>query len=179
MTTTIIRTNKQTVEIIKNDDGTIQVLNSTGISIQNPGNFITSMGGVDAILSKCEEIEGTFADFMQGLRDMQNHQKEVEAEKRKNLVPNAYAVMENEDSTVQEVFQAFQSIRKIDTGWFATEKAFLDNKRVKEFLLSKIGSYTATPFDNGEVIIKAENSKFSNKRHAGYDSLYDLFEITL
>lgn len=179
MKTLIIKTNKQTLEVINNNDGTINILNGAGKQIPNIGNFINSMGGVDSILSNCIEIDTTFSEYIQERNIKLKEAKENRLANQLNSLKEAYAIIENEKSTVQEVFRAYQSTRKIDTGWFASDKAFLENKKVKAFLLAKIGSYTITPFDNGEVIIKTDKEKYSNIRHFGYKSMYDLFEVEL
>ena len=177
MKTLILKTKKHVFEVINNNDGTINIINADGNQIPNIGAFINCYGGVEAILRNCTEIDITFHEYMQERSLQLKEAKERRLVNILNSLKDAYSIIESENSSVQEVLLAFQSIRKIDTGWFASDKAFLENKKVSEFLLNKIGSYTVTPFDNGEVIIKAKNTKYSNVRHFGYNSMYELFNI--
>lgn len=142
MKTQIFKTNKQVLEVINNNDGTINIINADGKQISNIGNFINTIGGVDVILNNCITIDISFAEYMQERSLQIKEAKERRLVNKLNSLKDAYSIIESEESTVKEVFNGFQSIRKINTGWFASDKTFIENKKVRAFLLAKIGSYT-------------------------------------
>ena len=49
-----LRTNTRDLDVVVNNDGTITIAGE-GKPINNPGQFILQMGGVDAVLARCKE----------------------------------------------------------------------------------------------------------------------------
>ena len=49
-----LRTNTRVLDVVVNNDGTITIT-CEGKPINNPGQFILQMGGIDAILARCKE----------------------------------------------------------------------------------------------------------------------------
>lgn len=68
MKTLAFRTTTQFINVIKNEDGTLSIFNQDG-QIENAGHFIASMGGIDAVLKRCEEYSGSFADFVSEIKE--------------------------------------------------------------------------------------------------------------
>ncbi|EEX53700.1 hypothetical protein HMPREF6745_0814 [Prevotella sp. oral taxon 472 str. F0295] len=54
----ILKTNKTDYKVVVNQDGTLTItdLRKNNASIQNPGALIMSMGGINGVLLRCEEI---------------------------------------------------------------------------------------------------------------------------
>lgn len=54
----ILKTNKTDYKVVVNQDGTLAItdLRKSNTPIQNPGALIVSMGGIDSVLQRCEEI---------------------------------------------------------------------------------------------------------------------------
>lgn len=49
-----LRTNTRDLDVVVNNDGTITIT-CEGKPINNPGQFILQMGGIDAVLARCKE----------------------------------------------------------------------------------------------------------------------------
>ena len=64
----ILKTNKTDYKVVVNQDGTLTItdLRKNNASIQNPGALIMSMGGINGVLLRCEEIsEENYAEELE------------------------------------------------------------------------------------------------------------------
>jgi len=95
-------------------------------------------------------------------------------EMREKSINEANLVLDNiQDYTPKEIYRAFEVVNKVDFGWSLSQKVFISENPLSNLLLDVIGGYTATPFDDGKVILKTKNGyRYSNKR--GYKSIYEL-----
>lgn len=76
----ILKTNKTDYKVVVNQDGTLTItdLRKNNASIQNPGALIMSMGGINGVLLRCEEISEE--DYAEEL-EKQKVEKEAAAQK--------------------------------------------------------------------------------------------------
>lgn len=71
-----------------------------------------------------------------------------------------------------EIWEAVKWSAKQGHGWGATD-ILLENNPLSKLLLSKIGSYTVSPFDDNSIMIKAGNQRYGTLRK--WKSVEDLF----
>lgn len=64
MKTLILKTNKRVLEVVKNNDGTITILNPDGTKKAGAGSFIVTSGGLDAVMARVIEFDGSLSDFI-------------------------------------------------------------------------------------------------------------------
>lgn len=71
----ILQTNTRTLIVSQNTDGTLYITKANGKPIANPGAFIMSIGGINAVLERCKEY--TEEEFKE------QRKKEIEEAKAK------------------------------------------------------------------------------------------------
>ena len=91
-----LRTNTRVLDVVVNNDGTITIT-CEAKPINNPGQFLLQMGGIDAILARCEEY--TDAEW----------QAEQEREKAAKLAAKD-AAKQRADQLVKERDQAYHNV---------------------------------------------------------------------
>lgn len=160
MKTLILTTNTNDYQVIENEDGTLTISTIHGL-INNPGMFINNMGGTEGIMNKCIEINDSLQNYVA-------NKKRGAEEKRAELKAEKLAKIEKlkDLNTPQSLYEAFCLENKMDTmqGWGLGDRYFLSKNPLSEKIISKIGSYTFAPYDNGAIILKANGKSYSNNR---------------
>ena len=150
------------------------------------GNF----GGLEKFKEELLKVESD--NFEKYLRENNLHPEQRRAKREAahkiNLEVANKKIEELEEKAKEanstiELFRIFQEITRIsqnykfERGWRDADLFFLSDNVLSKFLLEKLGSYTATPYDNGEMIIKTKKGvSYSTKRHPGKKSLYELIK---
>jgi len=175
---TIILTTNTAIYQIKNTDGKLFITNENGDEIPNPGSFILSMGGIDAIPNRCKEIEIPFEEFLKEIEEKNKIIREERKLEHEKKTIEAESVIRNSESTAREIYDAFCYLNKKQFGWGLCDQVFLGENNLSKLLLSKLHSYTVTPYDDGAVIIKSNGKSYSNhRRFAKAGSIIDLIEL--
>lgn len=99
----ILITNKQVLNV-ENNNGVLKIRDTDGAEIKNPGLFISTMGGVSAILNRCKQTEKSAKEIADGIK----------AEKVAKKAANAPRV-EAEKATLIRAYEALASKGKIET----------------------------------------------------------------
>ena len=186
----ILKTKKRTYQVIENDNGTVTLFDEFGKKDNNAGAIIGNYGGLDKFKKILIDVE--IDDFEKYLRENNLHPEQRRAKRDTaheiNLKVATKKIAELEEKakkadSAKEMFSIFQEITRIsqnynfDRGWSDADFFFLADNVLSKFLLEKLGSYTATPYDNGEMIIKTKKGvSYSTKRHPGKKSLYELIK---
>ena len=83
------------------EDGTLKITDANAHEINNPGNFIYDMGGIAAILARCEQSEKTakeLTDEIKAQKIAKRAEKVNEIEKKYNALIAKGPVVVNEEN---------------------------------------------------------------------------------
>lgn len=140
---------------------------------KDAGYLILSLGGIDAVRAKLiseEEYEKIKAD-----RKVAAEAREAAAEAKEDRLD---AILADTNSTAKEILAATIAALNSENGWFIADKVFGGENALTAALLNFGGSFTFTPFDNGEIVIKFDNgSRYSTSRKSHLQNTGRIAEI--
>jgi hypothetical protein len=75
--------------------------------------------------------------------------------------------------SVEDLYEYVKHLASTGNGWEAVDILIGDNK-LSNILFNKLGSFTATPFDDGNIFLKGEKGKASLKRGTNRQTISSL-----
>ena len=140
---------------------------------KDAGYLILSLGGIDAVRAKLiseEEYEKIKED-----RKVAAEAREAAAEEKEDRLD---AILADTNSTAKEILAATIAALNSENGWFIADKVFGGENALTAALLNFGGSFTFTPFDNAEIVIKFDNgSRYSTSRKSHLKNTGRIAEI--
>lgn len=173
MKTLIFKSKNNIFEVIESE-GSLQINKAPGIPLENQNSLIVANGGHDAFLAKCQYSDKPYSELYAEREAQVEKSKEINARAKAERLSNLWDAAPQERSA-KGMYDLFKEINKLDPdGWKVVQFFFLQKNPLSDVLRAKLGNYTATPYDNGEVIIKANGVSYSNHRHHTRKPISDL-----
>ena len=160
--------------VTDNGDGTIKLIMRGQVNHgPNQDRLIAQAGGPQAILARCIEFEGTLDEFVKNQFAEARKSRERTAYNREEKLAELWNQVKSaaNTATAAELLGLFDEMNKYDdhTSTGLCDFFFLGDNALTAMLLEVLGSYTATAFDDGAVIIKAGAKRYSNHRRYATD----------
>lgn len=110
-----------------------------------------------------------------GISNFAAEAREAAAEEKEDRLD---AILADTNSTAKEILAATIAALNSENGWFIADKVFGGENALTAALLNFGGSFTFTPFDNAEIVIKFDNgSRYSTSRKSHLQNTGRISEI--
>lgn len=157
-----------------NDNGETLEIYKVGCKVQfkDAGMLISSLGGIDGVREKLITEE----EYLKSKAE-----KEAAAEERKSAAEQKedalFALLKNPEATAKEILSAIRQALTKENGWLICS-AFEGDNALTAALLNYGGSFTFTPYNNGEIVIKFDDGRrFSTSRRSQFKDTGMIAEV--
>jgi hypothetical protein len=156
----VLQTKTQTLNVAINQDGTLSLTDHKGRPAKGAGSIIQNLGGKDAVLARCKEVEGGAAALKAAKAAQQAENKAKTMARLARL--EGVATLANPSKA--ELVEMLQLISDLGSkGWAVL--SFLTNGPLSEAIVKQIGEFTATPYSGGSIVVRAKTGAvYSNSR---------------
>jgi hypothetical protein len=155
----VLQTKTQTLNVAINQDGTLSLTDHKGRPAKGAGSIIQNLGGKDAVLARCKEVQG-------GAAALKAAKAAHQAENKANIIDRLARLEELAKiatPTKAELVEMLQLISQLGAkGWAVS--SFLTTGPLSEAIVKQIGDFTATPYSNGSIVVKSAAGIWSNNR---------------
>jgi hypothetical protein len=155
----VLQTKTQTLNVAINQDGTLSLTDHKGRPAKGAGSIIQNLGGKDAVLARCKEVQGGAA-ALKAEKDAQQAENKAKTMARLARLEDLAKVA---NPTNAELAVMLELISELSSrGWAVS--SYLTTGPLSEAIVKQIGDFTATPYSNGSIVVKSAAGILSNNR---------------
>lgn len=121
-------------------------------------------GKSETIYRTSEEFNGTMDEFLSLIRESDQYKElwqtrnEVIAKGKAEREETERIANNYDKNNAQEIYTAVKWHSKNNQGWHACD-ILTEGNALTKLIVQNIGSFTATPYDNGQILMKGEKGK--------------------